>query len=70
MDYLSAKNDFLEWPKPQVTQDYGVSIIYYLSNEILIQKRVVYDAFMMFGDVGGLYDFFNLVLCSMVGFFS
>ena len=25
---------------------------------------------MMFGDVGGLYDFFSLILATLLGFFS
>ena len=35
-----------------------------------MQKRVVYDVFMMFGDVGGLNDFLVLVLASFFGLAS
>ena len=35
-----------------------------------MQKRVVYDLFMMFGDVGGLNDFLALVLASLFGLAS
>ena len=33
-----------------------------LSQKVYIQKRTVYDLAMMFGDVGGLHDFFTLGL--------
>ena len=41
-----------------------------LSDKVVIQKRVVYDALMMFGDVGGLRDFIGLFLSAIFGFFS
>ena len=41
-----------------------------LSSNITIQKRVVYNIFQMFGDVGGLNDFFLVVLSTIFGFFS
>ena len=37
---------------------------------MIIQKRVVYDIFMMFGEVGGLYDFYVIFLAFFFGFFS
>ena len=33
-----------------------------LSNRVVIQKRSVYTMLMMFGDVGGVNDFFALGL--------
>ena len=41
-----------------------------LSAKVTKQKRVVYDVFMMFGEVGGLSDFLALVLGVIIGFFS
>ena len=41
-----------------------------LSNRVIKQKRIVYDVFMMFGDVGGLNDFLALGLTMVFGFFS
>ena len=41
-----------------------------LSNEVTIQKRIVYDLFMLFGDIGGLNDFLVLILASVFGMFS
>ena len=41
-----------------------------LTDKVIIQKRVVYDAFMMFGDVGGLRDFVGLFLSAIFTFFS
>ena len=35
-----------------------------------IQKRIVYDIFMLFGDIGGLGDFLVLGLASVFGLFS
>ena len=46
------------------------SVYINLSHKVIIQKRVVYDIFMMFGDVGGLRDFLYLFLTSVFGFFS
>ena len=46
------------------------SIILTLSPKVIYQKRIVYDVFMMFGDVGGLNDFFVLILASFFGFWS
>ena len=34
------------------------------------QKRVVYNVFMMFGDVGGLNDFLELILTAFFSLFS
>ena len=38
---------------------------YSLSNEVIIHKRIVYDTFMMFGDVGGLLDFMMYVVIAL-----
>ena len=41
-----------------------------LSKKVNYQKRIVYDIFMMFGDVGGLNDFLGVLLSSFFGLFS
>ena len=41
-----------------------------ISNKVHIQKRIVYDILMMFGDVGGLNDFAGLFLATVFGYFS
>ena len=46
------------------------TIVVNLSNRVQIQKRVVYNILMMFGDVGGLYDFLGLFLATIFGFIS
>ena len=51
-------------------QTLGTSFILTLSSKVTIQKRVVYDIFMMFGDVGGLYDFIIISFTSLFGFWS
>ena len=44
--------------------------MYTLSNKVMIQKRIVYDIFMMSGDIGGLFDFSFLILASLFGYFA
>ena len=41
-----------------------------LSNKIMIQKRVVYDLYVMLGDIGGFYDFFSIMFTQVFGFFA
>ena len=41
-----------------------------LSKRVTFQKRLVYDVFMMFGDVGGLNDFLGLTLTAFFSLFS
>ena len=41
-----------------------------LARQVVYQKRVVYDIFMMFGDVGGLYDFLIISLAPLLSFLS
>ena len=41
-----------------------------LSSKVVVQKRIIYDILMMFGDVGGLYDFLVLGLSTIFSFFS
>ena len=36
----------------------------------MIEKRIVYDLFMMLGDVGGLSDILTVVTATVVGFFN
>ena len=48
----------------------SLNIFFQLSQQVRMQKRVVYDVFMMFGDVGGLNDFLALVLASFFGLAS
>ena len=46
------------------------TIMVTLSDKVIMQKHVIYDVFMMFGDVGGLRDFIGLFLSAIFGFFS
>ena len=41
-----------------------------LSEKVIIQKRTVYDALMMFGDVGGLSDFLAVGLSAFFTLFT
>ena len=78
------KFDFLDFSEPKkikylnfrenaVTTDpkgLPLTIHLALSSNITIQKRVVYNIFKMFGDVGGVNDFFLVVLSTIFGYFS
>ena len=57
-----------ELPPAMTNSDFSINLS--LSNRIFVQKRVVYDILMMFGDVGGLYDFLFLGLSSILGYIS
>ena len=41
-----------------------------LSRKVYIKRRVVYDIFMMLGEVGGLRDFIALACVALLGAFS
>ena len=62
LNYLNFAQSIQEWPVVDKTLTF--SAIFTLSDKVIIQKRVVFDIFMMFGEVGGLYDFLILVLSS------
>ena len=78
------KFDFLDFSEPKkikylnfrenaVTTDpkgLPLTIHLALSSNITIQKRVVYNIFQMFGDVGGANDFFMVILAKIFSFFS
>ena len=51
---------------PAIPEKVPLVLSFQLSDKIIIQQRVVYDVFMMFGDVGGLYDFISLLLSSIL----
>ena len=50
--------------------DNSTKITISLSKKVNYQKRIVYDIFMMFGDVGGLNDFLGLLISTVFGLFS
>ena len=43
-----------------------ITLRFILSRRVYIQSRVVYDLFMMLGEVGGLSDFFVLILSTLM----
>ena len=53
-----------DFAMPTQTRDKEVpfKIVFQLSQNVHKQKRVVFDIFMMLGEVGGLNDFFVLTL--------
>ena len=66
VDYLSFRDNYVEWPKG----GHNFEVDFRLSRKVTSQKRVVYDVFMLFGDVGGLHDFISLILAPIFGMFS
>lgn len=46
------------------------SVLFSLSKKVHIEKRIVYNYITMFSDVGGLHDFFALVLGAIFGFLN
>ena len=66
LDYLNFDDLVKETP----SRGQNILLDISLSNKVIKQKRVVYDIFMMFGDVGGLNDFLFLGLSMVFGFFS
>ena len=69
IDYLTFSKRKNVIPQSVIADD-AVTVQFFLSQEILVQKRVVYDIFMMLGDVGGLLDFFKLAMYPVFGFFA
>ena len=68
ISYFSTGDRIIEFPFNEDSSDN--SDILGLSKKVTMQKRIVYDVFMMFGDVGGLNDFLILACGSLFGFFS
>ena len=66
LNYINFDNLIREVPN----QISNVLLHISLSGRVVKQKRIVYDVFMMFGDVGGLNDFLVLGLSIVFGFFS
>ena len=48
----------------------ATNFVFSLSKEVNVQRRVVYDVFMMFGDVGGLLDFILIIFRPMIFYIS
>ena len=67
IDFLNFDDNVKYYPS-NLSGDFTVTIS--LSNKVIVQKRIVYDYLMMFGDVGGLNDFIFLLLSSVFGFCS
>ena len=47
-----------------------VAYSFFLSDKVVKQKRTVYGTLQMFGDVGGLADFFSIILAFTLSFVS
>ena len=70
INYLNFADKPRDIPIAMTPQTSGTSIMISLSQDFIIEKRIVYDIFMMFGDVGGLFDFLVLILMTLFGFWS
>ena len=66
-DYLNISDNY---KVSSNSIDNSTKIWISLSKKINYQKRIVYDIFMMFGDVGGLNDFLGLLISPIFGLFS
>ena len=53
-----------------VQPDLPIQLNINLSRKVYIKRRVVYDIFMMLGEVGGLRDFIALTCVAILGAFS
>ena len=69
INYLNFDPKYLEWASSQDTFKFS-SITVNLSNRVVIQKRIVYDALTMLGDVGGLQEILDRELAPILLFFS
>ena len=69
LKYLNVDSKITEYPVLWAGTS-AQSWAFMLSPKVTIQKRVVYDAFMMFGDVGGLLDFVYLILAAFFTVFA
>ena len=65
--YLNFNKYFYEY---QSKYNPGFTIQLRLDNTIQIQKRVVYNLLMMFGDVGGFHDIIRWLLPTIFTFFA
>ena len=69
LNYLTYSSDRQLQPEYS-KEDIVMHFKFTLSNEVVVQKRVVYNMFTMFGDVGGLLDFILIVLTPIFSYFS
>ena len=68
INYLNFADVSKEYPFER--KDHPLLISFHLSQKVTLSTRVVHDIFMMFGEVGGLYDFLALGIAIFLGFFS
>ena len=68
LDYLNFREATLNLPQQYSPQVFTVTMS--LAKKVIIQKRSVYNMMMLFGDVGGLYDFFVVAIAMIFGFVS
>ena len=69
INYLNMEESFQTYPS-SFAKNNDTSVIITLGGQKVIEKRKVYDTFVMLGDVGGLMDFLMISLSSFVQIFS
>ena len=72
-NYFNFDSNVMVAPDGRNARDGGTEsfeVMMNLSSKVIVQKRIVYDIFMMFGDVGGLRDFISIFLSAIFGLFS
>lgn len=70
LNYLNIDDQLVEITSAATNQLTGTSFLFELSSKVVIEKRIVYDLFHLFGDVGGLFDFFVLLIGSIFSYSS
>ena len=68
-EFLNFEENYFQ-KYERVDGDILIGVEISLSRKVVYQKRIVYDLFMMFGDVGGLNDFLILGLEPIFAFLS
>ena len=68
LNYINLSQSSFEIPPGLISNHQ--TWMFTLSNKVIYQKRIVYDLFMMLGDVGGLMDFVYFVLAAPISIFA
>jgi len=69
VDYLIIDSHNTDWPNTAVEGN-QTTFLFMLTRKVTLQKRVVYNVFMMLGDIGGLNDILGIFVSFIVGIFS
>ena len=68
MNYVDVIDEFS--PNVGGNLQNGVQFLLALSHEVVLEKRVVGDILTILADIGGLYDFYALILFAISSLWS